>query len=34
MGFIHDQIAEAGHEVDFLCADDLSTSGITRSHSV
>ena len=25
MGFIHDQIAEAGHEVDFLCADDLST---------
>jgi glycosyltransferase involved in cell wall biosynthesis len=25
MGFIHDQIAEAGHDVDFLCADDLST---------
>ena len=25
MGFIHDQIVEAGHEVDLLCADDLST---------
>ena len=26
MGFIHDQIAEAGHEVDLLCADDVSTA--------
>ena len=24
MGFIHDRIAEAGHEVDFICADHLS----------
>lgn len=26
MGFIHDRVAEAGHEVDYLCADDVPAS--------
>lgn len=26
MGFIHDRVAEAGHEVDYLCAEDLKPS--------
>jgi glycosyltransferase involved in cell wall biosynthesis len=26
MGFIHDRIADAGHEVDYLCADDVPDS--------